>query len=52
MAEQLLSPADDAQLLKAYDQTACHTHERPLHERLVSEVSQWENSLLTGSPSE
>ena len=45
MAERLLSPADDGELLKAYEQSVCQIHGRALHERLVAEVQQWEQKL-------
>jgi hemerythrin-like domain-containing protein len=43
MAERLLSPADDAQLLDAYKHT--ESHAPAPHDRLVAEVQQWEQKL-------
>jgi hemerythrin-like domain-containing protein len=45
MAERILSPEDDAQLLEAYKQSVCQTHGRALHEQLVAEVGAWEQRL-------
>jgi hemerythrin-like domain-containing protein len=45
MAQRLLFPADDAQLLAAYQQA--ETHAAALHERLVAEVDAWEQKLST-----
>lgn len=45
MADRLLSPADDVQLLEAYKHSVCQTHGRALHERLVAEVQQWAQKL-------
>ncbi len=45
MADRLLSPADDAQLLEAYEQSACQKDGKALHERLIAEVHAWEQRL-------
>jgi hemerythrin-like domain-containing protein len=43
MAERLLSPADDVQLLEAYKHTEAHAPAP--HDRLLAEVRQWEQKL-------